>query len=194
MLHGALGTGAQAEASYGWDAEAERGQFLVVYPNGVRRAWAASERCCGLPARAGIDDVGFIKQMVIAVASLTPVDSRRIYATGMSNGAMLAYRLACDTTIFAAIGPVAGTMVNRCPHPAPVSLLHMHGTADQVIPYGPGPGRNDRRLLAGEADGPPVPELIATWRAIDRCAAPTNRPPVRSAPPSPPVRTVGRSG
>jgi polyhydroxybutyrate depolymerase len=161
VLHGAGGTGAQAETSYRWNAEAKRGRFLVAYPNGVRRAWAASNRCCGMPARANIDDVGFIKQMVAAILADAPVDTRRVYATGMSNGAMLAYRLACDTTIFAAIGPVAGTMVNRCRRPAPLSIIHIHGTADRIIPYG------------GRA-GPPVPELIDTWRTIDRCAAATD--------------------
>jgi polyhydroxybutyrate depolymerase len=43
VLHSAVGTGAQAETTYGWDAQAERGRFLVAYPNGVRRAWAASK-------------------------------------------------------------------------------------------------------------------------------------------------------
>ena len=174
VLHGALGTGAQAETSYRWDAEAERGRFLVAYPNGVRRAWAASERCCGMPARANIDDVGFIKQMVAAIAADAPVDARRVYATGISNGAMLAYRLGCDTTLFAAIGPVAGTMVNPCRHPAPLSLIHIHGTADRIIPYGGGPGRlsNGRGRPHRQTSGPPVPQLIATWRKVNRCAAP----------------------
>ena len=175
VLHGAVGTGAQAETTYGWDAEAERGRFMVAYPDGIRRAWAASELCCGMPARAAIDDVGFITQMVAAIAADAPIDARRIYATGISNGAMLAYRLACDTTIFAAIGPVAGTMINPCPHPAPLSLIHIHGTADQIIPYDGGPGRlsDGRGRLPTQTDGPPVPHLIATWRATDRCAAPT---------------------
>jgi polyhydroxybutyrate depolymerase len=176
VLHGAVGTGAQAETSYGWDAEAERGRFLVAYPNGVRRAWAASERCCGMPARANIDDVGFIKKMVAAIAADAPVNARRVYATGISNGAMLAYRLGCDTTLFAAIGPVAGTMVNQCRRPAPLSLIHIHGTADRVIPYGGGPSSlgNGRGRPYRQISGPPVPQLIASWRAIDRCGAPTD--------------------
>jgi poly(3-hydroxybutyrate) depolymerase len=101
MLHGALGTGAQAESTYGWDAEADRGGFLVAYPDGLHRSWAVSDGCCGPPAAAGVDDVAFITRMVKEVSGWLPVDADRVFATGISNGGMLAYRLACDTTIFA---------------------------------------------------------------------------------------------
>ena len=47
MLHGGFGTGAQAEKSYGWDAQADAGHFVVAYPNGLDRAWDAGGGCCG---------------------------------------------------------------------------------------------------------------------------------------------------
>jgi polyhydroxybutyrate depolymerase len=178
MLHGALGTGAQAESAYGWDAEADRGGFLVAYPDGLNRAWAVSDTCCGPPAASGVDDVAFITRMVKAVSGWTPVDADRIYATGISNGGMLAYRLACDTTIFAAIGPDSATLSGDCPSPAPVSVLHLHGTADTTIPFAGGPGRRDnggQGRVPVAINGQPVPELMATWRAVDHCAPPTAR-------------------
>ncbi|BCJ53962.1 hypothetical protein Asp14428_54370 [Actinoplanes sp. NBRC 14428] len=173
VLHGAVGTGRQAEQSYGWDAEADKGGFVVAYPDGVNRTWNASRDCCGVAARENVNDVGFITKLVAAVPGTDP---RRVYATGISNGALLAYRLACDTDIFAAIAPVAGTMINQCDRPAPLSIIHIHGESDPTIPYAGGPGRrsNDGKgRLPVKIDGPSVPSLIDTWRRTDRCAPPT---------------------
>ncbi|AGZ46200.1 polyhydroxybutyrate depolymerase [Actinoplanes friuliensis DSM 7358] len=175
VLHGAVGTGRQAEESYGWDAEADKGGFVVAYPDGVNRTWNASKDCCGVAARDDVDDVGFITQLAGAVPA---VDPQRVYVTGISNGALLAYRLACETKIFAAIGPVAGTMINSCDSPSPISIIHIHGKDDPTIPYAGGPGRrsNDGKgRLPARIDGPAVPDLIAEWRRIDSCAAPTEK-------------------
>ena len=172
VLHGAVGTGRQAEQAYGWDAEADKRGFLVAYPDGVNRTWNAGPGCCGVAARDNVDDVAFITRLAAAV----PADPHRIYATGISNGAMLTYRLACDTDIFAAIAPVAGTMINDCPAPKPLSIIHIHGDKDPTIPYAGGPGRrsNDGTgRLPVKIDGPPVPALIDTWRRTDNCAPPT---------------------
>ena len=175
VLHGAVGNGQQAEQSYGWDAEADRGGFVAAFPDGVGRTWNASPECCGQAARDHVDDVGFVKQLVATLSGQVRIDPRRVFVTGISNGALLAYRLACDTTIFAAIGPVSGTMINSCPHPAPISIIHIHGTADQTIPYAGGPGRRDNGgtgRLPVKIDGPAVPDLVARWRTIDSCPAP----------------------
>jgi polyhydroxybutyrate depolymerase len=107
MLHGGFGNGAQAERAYHWDAEADSGHFLVAYPDGLNRAWNAGS-CCGNPQRTNVDDVAFITAMVSAIEQQTSIDSGRIYVTGMSNGAMMALRLGCQTDMFAAIAPVAG--------------------------------------------------------------------------------------
>ncbi|WP_084504368.1 PHB depolymerase family esterase [Actinoplanes sp. N902-109] len=171
VLHGAVGTGRQAEESYNWDPAADRGGFVVAYPDGVNRTWNVTSGCCGVAARDNVDDIAFIEQLVAAV----PHDPKRVHATGISNGALLAYRLACDTDIFAAIAPVAGTMINDCADPDPVSIIHIHGSKDPTIPYGGGPGRrsNDGTgRLPVKIDGPAVPDLIATWRKTDNCAAP----------------------
>ncbi|MCU7723984.1 polyhydroxybutyrate depolymerase [Actinoplanes sp. KI2] len=174
VLHGAAGSGRQAEAAYGWDAEADTGKFLVAYPDGVGHTWNVDPDCCGAAARDDVDDVGFITRLAGSFGSL--VDRSRIFATGISNGAMMAYRLACDTKIFAAIGPDSGTMINDCAHPAPLSIIHIHGTADGIIPYDGGPGRLDNAgagaRLPAKIDGPPIPSLIATWRRTDNCGTP----------------------
>jgi polyhydroxybutyrate depolymerase len=167
MLHGGFGSGTQAEQSYGWDPAADSGHFLVAYPDGINRAWAVGGGCCGTPGATGVDDIAFIAAMVRDIQGLTPVDPARIYATGISNGGMLAYRLACDTNVFAAIGPDSATQLGSCPSPAPISILHIHGTADQNIPYNGGEGQGVAHI-----DGPAVPALVASWRSADGCGPP----------------------
>ncbi|MDQ7910396.1 PHB depolymerase family esterase [Phytohabitans sp. ZYX-F-186] len=177
MLHGALGGGSQAESSYGWNPVADREGFVVAYPDGLNHAWAVSDGCCGPPAREGVNDVAFVARVVAIVSGQVRVDPARVYATGISNGGMLAYRLACDTTTFAAIGAVSATMLDPCTAPAPISVIHIHGTADRTIPYQGGPGRRDNDgtgRVPARIDGPPIPAVVDTWRRVDGCGAPAS--------------------
>ncbi|WP_067894551.1 alpha/beta hydrolase family esterase [Nocardia vaccinii] len=178
MLHGGFGTGSQAEASYGWDRHADSARFLVAYPDGLARAWNTGGGCCGIPARDGVDDVGFLTAMVRQIENSTAIDTARVYATGISNGGIMAYTLACRSDVFAAIGPDSATMLGACDDPRPLSVLHVHGTADHNIPYSGGPGQGPARI-----DGPAVQAVAATWRRVDGCSAPTvtTRPPVTTS-------------
>ncbi|MGV9827242.1 MULTISPECIES: extracellular catalytic domain type 1 short-chain-length polyhydroxyalkanoate depolymerase [unclassified Gordonia (in: high G+C Gram-positive bacteria)] len=171
MLHGGYGDGAQAEKSYHWDAEADRGRFVAVFPNGIGKSWNAGT-CCGPAQRTHVDDVGFIKAVVADVERTSPVDRRRIYVTGMSNGAMMAYRMACETDIFAAAAPVAGTILVPCAGARPISLLAIHGTADDRVPYGGGPGKAFSLDGQARVDGPSVPADNAAFRRINDCRSP----------------------
>jgi len=169
VLHGGFGNAEQAERSYGWDQLADSDKFVVVYPDGVKRAWNVNGGgCCGRPAREHIDDIAFISAVVGDVAKHIGIDGARVYATGMSNGGIMAYTLACNTTLFAAVGPVAGTQLDPCRSPHPTSVMAVHGTADPNIPYGGGPGHGPAHI-----DGPAIPELNALWRNIDQCQPPT---------------------
>jgi polyhydroxybutyrate depolymerase len=163
VLHPDYSSGSQVERDYHWNAEADSGDFIVAYPNGLHSSWNVGGHCCFSRA----DDIGFISAMVLAIETMVPVDHRRIFATGMSSGGLLAYALACQTSIFAAIGPVAATQLSPCSSPAPVSVLHIHGAADRIIAYYPRPGGAIRRF-----GGPDIPRLNALWRRIDHCAAP----------------------
>jgi polyhydroxybutyrate depolymerase len=168
VLHGGFGSAEQAERSYGWDKLADSERFVVAYPDGVNRAWNVNGGgCCGRPAREHVDDVAFISAAVADVAKNVSVNASRVYATGMSNGGMMSYTLACDTTLFAAIGPVSGTQLDPCRSPHPASVMAIHGTADPLVPYGGGPGHGFAHI-----NGPPVQELNAFWRKVDQCQAP----------------------
>jgi polyhydroxybutyrate depolymerase len=164
MMHGASGTGEQAEKSYGWDQLADSAHFVVAYPDGVGHTWNG-HGCCGKAMRDNIDDVGFITAMVGQISADQPIDKSRVYAAGMSNGGIMSYTLACNTGIFAAIGPDSATMLDACPAPHPTSVIHIHGTADQLVPYNGGQGWTT-------VNGPSIADLNAFWRKADQCGPP----------------------
>ncbi len=166
MLHGGFGSADQAERAYGWDQLADAAGFVVAYPDGVGRAWNV-HGCCGRPSREDIDDVGFVAAVVDDIGANIAIDRARLYATGISNGGMMAYTLACTTGMFAAIGPDSATQLDACTSPHPTSVLHIHGADDRLIRYDGAPGVGVARI-----DGPSVPELNTFWRNVDRCGEP----------------------
>jgi polyhydroxybutyrate depolymerase len=170
VLHGGLGTGAQARQSYGWDAKADAARFVVAYPNGIDKAWNAGT-CCGRPQRDGVDDVKFLGAVIDEVTKAEGVVPDRVYATGISNGGMMAYRLACELPgKVAAIGPVAASMTVSCeqPQPRPTALLHIHGLDDRNVPFSGGVGSKG----VAKDSRPSIPSVIERWRAIDACTGP----------------------
>ena len=113
----------------------------------------------------GADDVGFITQLLDTLSSQLCLDANRVYAAGMSNGAGMATTLGCELgDRLAAIAPVSGVnLTGKCPGSAPISVLAIHGAADDTVPYG-GNG-----LLGYHFGNPSVPERMAQWVRRDRC-------------------------
>jgi len=166
VMHGYSGSAKQAERDYNWDRLADSGKFVVAYPDGLNRSWNVDgETCCGRSGREGVDDVGFISAAVADIVKNVGINRAQVYATGMSNGGIMSYTLACTTDIFSAIGPVAGIQLNPCRSPHPASVMHIHGTADRLVPYNGGQGYS-------VINGPSVPQLNTFWRNVDRCDAP----------------------
>jgi polyhydroxybutyrate depolymerase len=163
MLHGGFGSGRQAERAYGWNARADAAGFVIAYPDGIGRTWNAGD-CCGSSAREDVDDVTFLTKLVATLQEDFGIDSARTFATGMSNGAMMTYRLACETSLFAAIAPVAGTVVTACDDPATTSVLHVHGLDDSSVRMDGTAGDG-----AGKVDGMPVDDAVALWSAAGDC-------------------------
>jgi polyhydroxybutyrate depolymerase len=135
VFHGGGGTGSNIAEHTGLSPAATPRGYAVLYPDGVNGYWSD-----GRAARAGADDVGFVRLLLDSLRRELPVDSGRIFATGISNGAGMAFRLACDLPgTFAAIAPVAGALPAelepRCASAAPVSLLMFQGTRDRLMPY-----------------------------------------------------------
>jgi polyhydroxybutyrate depolymerase len=170
VLHGGFGSGTQARASLGWDQEADTGRFVVAYADGIGRSWNAGT-CCGQARRERVDDVKFIGALIDEVVPAEGVNPDLVYLTGISNGGMMAYRVACELPgKVAAIGPVAATMTVPCSNPAPepTSVMHIHGLDDRNVPFAGGVGTK-----GVEKDSrPSVKSVIDRWRAVDRCGTP----------------------
>jgi polyhydroxybutyrate depolymerase len=167
MLHGGFGSAKQAELVYGWDDQAETDGFIVAYPDGVDRSWNAGA-CCGAAQKHDVDDVGFVEAVVAQIGSVLPLDPQRTFATGMSNGGIMAYRLACESDLFAAIAPVSATMLVDCEGASAASVLHIQGALDESIPPDGRPGAGTQQI-----DGPPLSDVLGFWRGVDGCASPT---------------------
>jgi polyhydroxybutyrate depolymerase len=172
VFHGGGGNAENAMRTSGFSSLADKDGFLVVYPNGSGRfdekllTWNGGD-CCGYAQETNADDVGFVKAILEVVNSIAPVDATRIYATGMSNGGIMSYRLACELSdVFAAIGPVAGTLnYGECDPSEPVSVIHFHGTDDQHLPYEGGVGE---KSLVG-VDFVSVADSVEFWAGRDGC-------------------------
>jgi polyhydroxybutyrate depolymerase len=157
VLHGGLGNARYMQKSTGMNEIADSGPFVVVYPNGTkirftlkdRRTWNAGN-CCGRAAKKGIDDVKFIEKIIEDIGKKIPIDTGRVYVTGHSNGAMMAYRLAAEIPDkIAAIIPVAGTLaIGNFDTAKDIPVQHIHGTADKNVPIAGGKGA---RSVAGVA-------------------------------------------
>jgi polyhydroxybutyrate depolymerase len=167
MLHGALGSGAQAERAYGWDREADGHGFVVAYPDGIGRTWNAGGACCGRANRTGVDDVAFLDTLIAAVSHAENIDPARIYITGMSNGGAMTYRYACEGhTRLAAIAPVAASFTYACPAVPALPVMAIHGLQDRTVPFQGGEGRRGRNLV-----WMPVEASLDQFRHAGHCAA-----------------------
>jgi polyhydroxybutyrate depolymerase len=169
MLHGGFGSGSQAKSAYHWDEQADQQGFVVAYPNGIARSWDAGGICCGPALRKKVDDLGFLTRLIDAVSKAENIDLQRVYITGMSNGAAMAYRYACEGTYpIAAIGPVAGSFSQPCAKPHPVSVMAIHGLDDQHIPFGGGQGSKGVTNGAWAS----VPQTLDAFRTVNNCKPP----------------------
>ena len=173
-LHAAGLTGVDQANLTHYNAIADAHGFVVAYPDGIDFSWADG-RGASVPDRQGIDDVGFLTALVERLTADFGIDPGRVYATGLSAGAFMANRLACDRAdVFAAIAPVGGTLGAGvpCSPSRPVSVLATFGTADPIVPFNGGP-------MVGRGGGStilPAQALVDMWRNLDGCDGPTEAP------------------
>ena len=139
---------------------AESNNFIVVYPQGLDLGGTGSHWNCSNPSadnKSDVDDIGFIENLIDQLILDYPViDSKRIYAAGYSNGGFMSYYLACNSKKFAAIGSVAGTMLDdsyqSCNANFPTAMINIHGTNDFDVPYD------------GNTYYPSIPEVVDSWK------------------------------
>ena len=174
VLHGATQSPESAERMSGMSELADREDFLVAYPRGTGRlpTWN-SGNCCGYALNNTIDDVGFIRALIDELQRDYPIDPRRVYVTGISNGAMMSFRLACELSDkVAAIAPVEGAQNLECPPSSRVSVLIFHGTADRLVPFD---GGSTPFQVGGQRADTPVMETLAFWVKEDGCSSAPQR-------------------
>ena len=173
-LHGGGGDMDFQAQNYGLVEKSEAAGFIAVFPNGSSRfasgilaTWNAGT-CCGRAVEQKIDDVGFLKAVIDRVATQASIDKSRVYATGMSNGGLMSYRLACDLPgMIRAIAPVAGTdNTIACKPSRPVPVIHFHAKDDSHVLFSGGSGPD----ALTKTNFNSVPATIAKWVALNKAA------------------------
>jgi len=160
-LHGYTLNSAWMESNTGFDQEGSRAGFVVVYPQGIKNSWNAGA-CCG--HNTG-NDVVFIRDLIDRLVGYGGVDPRRVFVTGMSNGAAMAQRVACELADrVTAVASVSGSLlVDPCVPSRPISVLEIHGIDDSVIPFRGG-------FTSGLGEFPSTMSVMETWERVDGCA------------------------
>jgi polyhydroxybutyrate depolymerase len=186
VLHGGGGTGGGMEwlTRRGFNRIADRDGALIVYPDGIGHGWNDGRSARRSAAEAAVNDLAFLRALPLELAALHPVDRTRLYVTGISNGGMMSYRLACDAAeVFAAAAAVAANMAvelaGACQPARPVPILIMSGVDDPIMPWKGGAIRvlwmtRGTVLSAGES--------AARWLALDRCGALEPQPLIEADP------------
>jgi len=181
VLHGAFGTPRDVEQASGFSELADREGFLVAYPAGaygvfgMLRHWNAGH-CCGKAAKANLDDIGFLDQVIDDIGRRVPVDEKRVYMVGMSNGGMLVYRYAAERTDrLAGAAVVAGALGGRAtsqnpwwwtPQPkAGLPMIVFHALDDDSVPYEG--GVSPRK--GGEREYVSVAQSVEFWVRNNQC-------------------------
>jgi polyhydroxybutyrate depolymerase len=191
-FHGGGGNARVHKSYTRMDAASDRDGYLAVYPNGSGGigdrflTWNAG-LCCGLAVASGVDDVSFTLAVLEDLARRIPLDRARVYATGLSNGAMMAYRLAVESSRrIAAIAGVAGAMsLQRFAPSSTMPVMHIHSVDDGRALYGGGLGPAfpfaDTRAFHHSVDS-----TLGKWVTHNGCSAePRVEATVNGAPGSP---------
>jgi polyhydroxybutyrate depolymerase len=173
VLHGGGGTGQGMPKLTGFNAVADRENFITVYPDGFEKHWNDGR---GVQWRAqveNVDDVGFISTLIDRLSDELNIDAKRIYVTGISNGGMMSHRLGCELSQkIAAISPVASNIpVNKASvwtPSRPVPVLIINGTEDPLVPWDGGDIHLGKTTF-GEVLS--VADTVKFWVGKDQCSS-----------------------
>ncbi len=162
---------------YGWISKSDEKGFIVIFPNGTGpfrggkfATWNAGS-CCAYARDNNVDDVGFIRELIRDAKERFPIDEKRVFATGMSNGGMFSYTLACSMAdVFTAIASVTGTDGNaQCSPQKPIAVLHIHAKDDTHVLFNGGAGKDAFKDLSKVTEFVSVPDTIGLWVKRNGC-------------------------
>jgi polyhydroxybutyrate depolymerase len=172
VLHGGGGTGQGMTKLASFNAISDRENFIIVYPDGFEKHWNDGRGVQQYRAQIqNVDDVGFISSLIDRISDELNIDAKRIYVTGISNGAMMSHRLGCELSQkIAAIAPVAGNipvnMASIWAPSRPVPVLIINGTDDPLVPWAGG-DVHFGSLELGQVLS--VEDTVKFWVTNDKC-------------------------
>jgi polyhydroxybutyrate depolymerase len=178
LLHGYGANGGEEELYLDLHPTADAKGVLYAHPDGTvddagNQFWNATDGCCNFYGST-VDDSSYLAGLVAEIGTRYSVDPKRVFFFGHSNGAFMAYRMACDhADIIAGIGSLAGATwedTTKCTPSEAVTLVEIHGTADVEILY----GGYDGGVEGGTGAYPSAPESVADWAAYDGCNTPAD--------------------
>jgi polyhydroxybutyrate depolymerase len=169
LIHGGKGTPQNMVDLADFRKIANREKVVLIYPAGVEKSWND-----GRPTVAnqmGVDDVNFFSKMIDYAVENLPVDSKRVYAAGISNGGFMAARLGCELSekmvaTAAVAASVSQGVSQACRLSAPVAALVIQGTDDPIVPFDGGtvsPGAGG--LVLSHA------EVLLRWVSLNGCSS-----------------------
>ncbi len=177
VLHGSSASGAAIEHASQMDSLSELHEFVVAYPDGYHGGgglfpsdWNAGT-CCGAAARENIDDLSFLSAVIGQIEGKLPIDRRRVYVSGFSDGGRMAYHVACQlAATVAAIGVVSGSLRDdHCVPSRPVAVVAVHGTSDDQVAYDDSALSAPVRPVSPAAQS--LPPSVQFWAAEDGCTS-----------------------
>lgn len=167
LLHSASTSGAHQENYMKLAPVAKKKGLIYIAPDGTlnpegKRFWNASKSCCNR-YKQEVDDVAYLNSLIDEISTKYPIDPKRIYLIGHSNGAFMSFTFACKTNRVAAIVAIAGALDadGGCRPTSPVSLLNIHGTADKTIKLDGGVMNNYPYTSSAET--------MKTFSGLDKC-------------------------
>lgn len=170
-IHGGFGNAYNMQNMSQLSVKANQENFIVVYPEGVEggllnaSSWNAGW-CCGFASNSNVDDVGFINALIDSLSDDFSIDLNRVYATGMSNGGFMSYRLACELSHkIAAIAPVSASMaMEACTPTRPVPVISFHSYLDSSVPHDGGQGDGVSNHYNSPQDS-----VMNAWGQLNSC-------------------------
>lgn len=175
IYHGGGGNPESTVRLSGMNAKADEAGFVAVYPygsgvNADRGLTFNGGDCCGYAMHQEIDDVAFTAALLDDLEEIASIDPSRVYATGLSNGGIMAHFVAAHLSDrIAAIAPVGGPLMTESIKPDhPVPVMHFHGTADAFAPFDGGYGQSGTGGR-GATDFRSVQHSLDAWIAANGC-------------------------
>ena len=167
-LHGSGMQGKEMAEQTALNRLADQEGFVVVYPDGLKKKWNVS-------GKAPENNVTFVHTLIQQLQRTRSIDPQRIYVVGLSNGGILAQKLACEAPEhIAAIATVAASLPTQfaahCQAEKPIAMLMVNGTADTIVPW---QGGSEPKVRVGRnLSIPSIPTVAQFWQQHNVCVAP----------------------